>query len=118
MKFHSFAFNPWTHEAMGGAVQRQVFCRAGGVLTWIWSLRRCRGAQRRSSTAAIKSGDYGRASLGLDAHPRQKRSKAPPRRSFTSRSTSAVVGSQPARDRLPYLSVSTVEMTSRKWVHL
>src|SRR5256884_9216888 len=105
MKFHSFAFNPWTHEAMGAAVQRQVFCRApvsrGRIFLTL-----------RINTQKVAP------CLGPDAHPRQKRSKAPPRRSFTSRATSAVVGSQPARDRLPYLSVSAVEMTSRKWVHL
>ena len=51
-------------------------------------------------------------------HILQNRWKAPPKRSFTSRWISAVVGSQPARDKPAYWSANTRARISRKWLHL
>src|SRR2546422_919336 len=74
-----------------------------------------RGAQWCSSTAATKPTHFTVApAQGPDAQPRQKRSKAPPRRFFASRLISAAVGSQPARDKSTYLSVRARERISRK----
>src|SRR5207244_3564446 len=129
-----FSFHHWTHEAMGAVFERQVFvCPKAKPVAFA----HCRPERGRSPPAAVLTCDQrlafpwtlaphmcaadrdGPRSVVARMRPHnlyeeQKRRKAPPKSSFTSRSISAVVGSQPVAARSAYLSTNTPERTSRK----